>query len=160
MNIAEIKSPDLREYIKQCEKSLLTGQPEVFRYPESLIGKDISDKIWVENINDIKELNRDFLNSLKGNANIYAIYIGKNEEWFLKYVGQRKAKNMRERITQHLITKSKKTGSKLEYIRESVSKGYSIGLRLIKTDKDSLRVFIEEEIISRNRLKLAWNVHG
>jgi len=161
MNIEIIQLQDLDEYVKKCEKALLIGEPEVFQYPENLIGKGIADSIWEENVEIIKKSNSDLLSSLRNNANIYAIYVQEpTKQWCLKYVGQRKSKDIRERITQHLITKNERTGSKLEYIREVVSKGYLVGLRFIKSDRDSLRTFVEEEIISRNKSKLPWNVHG
>jgi len=163
MNIEEIKFPCLRKYIQKCEDSLLrVGKPKAFIYPESLIEKDVSYKVWKEHVGTIKKLNSDFLSSLKGNANIYAIYIKtkNNEKWKLRYIGQRKAENMSERIAQHLIDTSKNTGSKLEKVRSELSQGSLIGLRFIKVNKDSLRRFVEEEIISRNKSELLWNAYG
>lgn len=160
MNIEIITSKDLAPYIEECEKALLIGDPVVFHYPDKLIGKSIAGKIWDDSIEEIKELNKNLLSSLRNNANIYAIYIKENNNWCLKYIGQRKTENIRERITQHLINKNEKTGSKLEYVREAVSQGHAIGVRFIKTDRDTLRTFAEEEMISKNKSRLPWNIHG
>lgn len=158
MEIEIINSTDLTSFILACETALLKTQPTEFFYPELLQNKNISDPVWENSITEIKELNDDFLSSLRGNANIYAIHIKDDEEYKVAYVGQRKSMDMRERITQHLITKDPKTNSKLEYVRCAVSRGCKIGMTFIKTDKDTLRTFVEEEIISRNKPSLLWNI--
>jgi len=109
MNIKVIPNIELNEYIETCQTELFSGDPIVFKYPKELLGKSIADAIWNELADEIKNLNSTILNSLRNNANIYAIYVFESEEWSVRYVGQRKSKDIRERITQHLIKKDKNT---------------------------------------------------
>lgn len=151
----------IEEYIEECEKCLLEGDPTEFLYPSDFVGKSIADNIWEEMVEVLKKNNKTLLSTLRNKANIYAIYTKPiNGDWVVKYVGERKAASMRERITSHLIKKDDRTGSKLEYVREAVSKGEKIGLRFIYLPRDTLRTFVEEEIISRNKASLSWNNHG
>jgi hypothetical protein len=151
----------IQEYIEECESSLLQGEPTEFVFPNELIGASITDSIWDEMIGVIKTRNEPLLSSLRNKANIYAIFTKTNDgDWVVKYVGERKAIEMRQRITSHLLTKDIKTGSKLEYVREAVSRGERIGLRFIFLQRDTMRTFVEEEIISRNKNSLPWNDHG
>lgn len=161
MEIPLISSSNQNPLILRCETSLLDGELIQFKYPENLMGKIFSDKEWEDSIQVIKNLNKETLSVLRNNANVYAIFVKEeNGQWESTYVGERKASGIRERMTQHLITKDKATGSKLYNIKNCVSKGMSIGLRFIKVEPESLRLFIEEMLISRNKSKLKWNKHG
>lgn len=161
MKIEKRTPPDLQEFIENCESHLLTGEPTQFQYPSELLGKSIADAIWEEKVSEIKELNKSLLSGLRNKANVYAIFTKAGSGgWVVRYVGERKAVDMRQRITNHLITKSDGTGAKLDFVREAVSKGESIGLRFLFVGRDTLRTCIEEEIISRNKSKLIWNKHG
>ena len=76
------------------------------------------------------------------------------------YVGERKADGLRSRITEHLIKKDHKTGSKLAEIQAAVANGLEIGLSFIRVEPQSLRLFVEETIIVNNKSKLPWNSQG
>ncbi|MEH8110202.1 hypothetical protein Q7I18_04540 [Aeromonas veronii] len=161
INITTAIPEGIQEYIDNCEHYLLKEEPTEFLFPEALKNHSISDSIWTDNADEVKKLNEPLLSRLRNKANIYAIFTKTvNGNWVVKYVGESKAVNMRERITSHLITKSSQTGSKLEYVREAVSKGEKIGLRFIYLSRDTLRTFVEEEIISKNKDHLPWNNHG
>ena len=156
LNIPSYKAPaGLEALAQKYEKALLTVEPILFKFPE-----DYSSKKRL--VKETKELNAPILLSLKDNANVYAIFIRRqgDVEWQIKYVGQRKREWIRERIVQHLITKDRRTGAKLEKVRESVSLNKEIGLTFIKVEPDSLRRYVEETIIKNNKSKLEWNTHG
>ena len=78
------------------------------------------------------------------------------------YVGERKSIGLRDRITQHLIDKDHRTGSMLEAVKTAVSAGQRVGLSFVKVDPESLRLYVEETIIStcKKEGKLPWNTHG
>ena len=162
--IVNIETPlpaELQSYIEICENSLLRNEPTEFLYPNELIGKRIADPIWEQKISEVKAPNEPLLSSLRNKANVYAIFTKEsNNQWVKKYVGERKAIDMRQRITSHLINKNSGTGSKLDYVREAVSRGEKIGLRFIFIPRDTMRTFVEEEIISKNKSELPWNNHG
>ena len=163
MDIKNVSFPDLEKYVEECNTALIDKKnPDIFYYPtEYLIGKSIDDAVWgkEETIKYIKELNIDILSTIKNKANIYAIFIFENDEWKVKYVGQRKASDINQRIKQHLVSKSDKTSSKLKEVREAVSRGQKIGLSFIKVDNEFLRTFVEQKIIYKNKDILVWNKH-
>lgn len=144
----------LTEFGKQCEDSLLAGVQYEFTYPDGC-----SFDYWP--VQDIKNLNHEFLSSLQGKANVYALFVRQNltVEWIPVYVGQRKSANLRERLTQHLIRKSAQTGSMLEAVKAAVSAGQRVGISFIKVEPESLRLFIEEAIIIAREDGLPWNTH-
>ncbi|ELH9640318.1 hypothetical protein [Vibrio alginolyticus] len=161
VNIKQSLPNELQEYINHCEEQLLNSEPVEFVYPAELVGKDVSDPIWDDLIEEVKEPNeKEILSKLRHKANIYAIFTKNGDEpWVKKYVGERKAIDMRQRITSHLINKNRKTGSKLDLVRDAVSKGQKIGLRFIFVPRDTMRAFVEEEIISKYKAELVWNKH-
>jgi hypothetical protein len=85
---------------------------------------------------------------------------GDNENWSTVYVGERKSSGLRERITQHLITKDHRTGSMLKAVKTAVAAGQKIGVSFIMVEPESLRLFVEETIIAKHKNKLPWNTHG
>ena len=119
---SDLETTGVQEYIAECEASLLQREPAEFVYPNQLIDADITDAIWNERIEEIKALNEDLLDELSNEeANIYAISIkSRNAGWQAKYVGQRKTDYMKQRITEHLITKNSQTGSKLARVQDAV----------------------------------------
>jgi hypothetical protein len=82
-----------------------------------------------------------------------------NDKWELVYVGERKSEGKRDRITQHLIDKDERTGSKLNEVKNTVRSGGHIGVSFLLVKPESLRLYVEEYIIG-NTKKLIWNVHG
>jgi hypothetical protein len=76
------------------------------------------------------------------------------------YVGESKSISLRDRITAHVIDKETRTGSTLSFVKDAVSARQQIGISFIKVQPESLRLFVEEKIISKNKEKLPWNTHG
>lgn len=100
---------------------------------------------------------------LQNGANIYALWtMDDNTHWHLVYVGQRKSKEIRSRLIQHLFKKSEKTGSQLQNISEAVSQKLKIGISTILVEPDELRTSVEERLITEFKsLGLCkWNIHS
>ena len=157
----------LREFASDCGEALIEGEPIEFFYPEGFVieAGEKEKRFSDETVTKIKghPRNASLLSGLKGTANIYAIFTKASNasSWEVKYVGQRKAASIRERLSQHLIKKNARTGSKLSKVHEVLSKGEKIGVRVIKVEPDSLRTFVEEEIISAYQDQLnEWNIQG
>ena len=89
-----------------------------------------------------------------GDKNIYAIY----ENDILVYIGKTKSNLAKERLKNHLFYKHKKTGSKLKYVKEAIQKNYTINISFIYITPESLRNYIEEELIIQH--KPSWNIQG
>jgi len=89
------------------------------------------------------------LSLISNNANIYAIFTTeKNQKKrILRYVGKTKKKSARQRLRNHLIKKHKKTGAKLSKVIDHVQAGGSIEVSWIAIEPESLRNYIEEELI-------------
>ncbi|MCW4152764.1 hypothetical protein OM427_24935 [Halomonas sp. 18H] len=155
--MAVLKGPDgLEQFADKCCEALFVPNPIEFKYPQGS-----SLKTW--SVEEIRSLNKPVLDGLNGNANVYAIYtsnVGEQDQWAPVYVGQRKSTSLRERLVQHLITKSEHTGSVLEAVKTSVSDGHRIAISYIKVEPESLRLYVEETIISQRKAMLPWNTHG
>jgi hypothetical protein len=95
----------------------------------------------------------------KGKPNLYAIYAKENSLWILKYIGETKTAIARTRLRNHFIYKNQSTGSKLEKVTLSLSKGIEIGVKVIKLNDEKLRHYFEEKLI-HDFSPLPWNIHG
>lgn len=147
-------SASFNKFAELCAERLFAREPYHFIYPENC-----SLKNW--EAEKIKNLNKDFLIALRNKGNIYSIFIrNRGDKWERIYVGERKSKGLRERITQHLIAKDVRTGSMLEKVKQAVAEGKEIGVSFIKVEPESLRLFVEEMIIIKYGSKLRWNTHG
>jgi hypothetical protein len=155
--MAEMKGPDgLEQFADDCLKALIIETPTEFNYPD-----DCSLNHWP--VNEIRTLNKIILDSLRNSGNVYALYTKskmKNSSWVPVYVGQRKSASLRERITQHLVTKNERTGSTLEAVKTAVADGNKIAISYIKVNPESLRLYVEETIIGKKKKTLPWNTHG
>jgi hypothetical protein len=145
----------LTEFADECAKSLFSKVHYEFTFPPGC-----SLQNWP--VSEIKVANDTFLKSLRGRANVYALFVRRSgsERWLPVYVGERKSAGLRERLTQHLINKHHQTGSMLEAVKTAVAAGDEIGISLIKVQPESLRLFVEESIIAAHKDKLPWNTHG
>ncbi len=146
----------LAEFAELCAQALFAEVPHQFIFP---VGCSLQH--W--SVGEIKTLNEIFLKTLKHRANVYVLSVrpsGGNQNWSPVYVGQRKSAGLRERITQHLITKNHRTGSMLEAVKTAVAAGQEIGVSFIKVEPESLRLFVEETIIAKHKKELPWNTHG
>lgn len=160
MDIPSLSFQDLHDFTLECEEQLLIKNPCEFIYPDGVRKND--ESLWCKHISKIKEINKEVLANLRHNANLYAIYTrdSKQDIWQVVYVGERKSEGMRERMTQHLIKKNTATGSKLDEVKEVVRSGGFIGVSFLKVQPESLRLYVEEHIISNNRDTLIWNKYG
>jgi hypothetical protein len=136
---------DLSPLIEQCQVQLLAATPIEIAY---------ADRDNLAN-NELPELiDRDPIN-------IYAIWILQSgKAWKPMYIGQRQLSSGWSRVRQHLFSTPSGTQSKLEKVREVLSRGYSIGVTKIAVRPDSMRLAIEEELIFRNtplNTDLPWN---
>lgn len=144
----------LDEFAEKCASALFVGSPIQFPYPD---GCNLTN--WP--IAKIKTLNDETLKGLRGAGNVYALYTRRpNEAWSVVYVGQRKSEGLRERITQHLVNKDSRTGSMLEAVKTAVSDGREMAISFIHVQPESLRLYVEETIISKRKKQLPWNTHG
>jgi len=107
-----------------------------------------------------KRTDKDRLSAI---GNIYFLF--SNNE--LKYIGQRQANGIKQRLDQHLFGKSysvdnngKQNGtvSKWHKVRDEIQKENEITFKTILITPDTLRTTIELELISR--LKPDWNIQG
>lgn len=144
----------LDQFANECASTLIVDSPIPFLYPVNC-----NFTSWP--INEIKKLNDEILKSLRGAGNVYALYTRlPNENWSVVYVGQRKSAGLRERITQHLVNKNVRTGSMLEKVKTAISDGREMAISFIHVQPESLRLYVEETIISKNKAQLLWNTHG
>ena len=144
----------LEEFADECASALIVDSPVQFNYPDSC---NLSN--WP--ITEIKKLNDETLKGLRGAGNVYALYTRRpNEAWSVVYVGQRKSEGLRDRITQHLVNKDSRTGSMLETVKMAVNDGREMAISYIHVSPESLRLYVEETIISKRKEQLPWNTHG
>ncbi len=146
----------LTQFAANCAEDLFCEVQHTFHYPSecSLVN-------WP--VEQIKLDNARLLGSLNGCGNVYAIFVRPKTpgaEWAKVYVGQRKSSHLRERMTQHLIKKSDQTGSMLKFVKTAISSGSEIGVSFIKVEPESLRLFVEETIISAYKNELPWNTQS
>ena len=110
------------------------------------------------NSEKLKEDNEELLSSISGAANIYVIYTtDKNsKERVLRYVGKTKRNLARQRLTNHLIKKHKKTGAKLNRVIDHIQSGGSIEIAWVTIEPESLRNYVKEELIKLHQ-ESNWN---
>ncbi|MDQ6997065.1 MAG: hypothetical protein Q9M82_06340 [Mariprofundus sp.] len=120
----------------------------------------LSVELW--NSEKIKISNEKLLADISGAANVYAIFIADkgNNEYALKYIGQTRSKYARTRLTNHLINKNENTGAKLNKVKCHIQTGGSIKISWISINPESLRHYVEEELIVRHKEELVWNEQG
>jgi len=149
MKYKQLKS--LEEYLGKVEAALLQEDAcTPFEYPQQSISP------W--NSKQLDAANKNVLDSVSGVANVYAIFTAPNNsnEFTLRYIGKTTRKLSRQRIRNHLIKKNAKTGAKLDNIVAHVQSGGFVKISWIKIEPESLRNYIEEELISRHK-EADWN---
>lgn len=144
-------SLDFARLVVAARKRLIGSHVSEIKYSKTKVSDQISD-------------NRPVLSEiLEHGANIYALWTRKTskESWRLMYVGQRKSDAIYSRIIQHLFTKSKKTGSKLEQVKSATARGEQIGLTTVHVLPDELRTSVEERLIGifKDEGLCEWNIH-
>lgn len=161
MKINTVEFPDdklLNSFLSTVGKKLFNpNNIAEFVYPEKL--RNSKKDTWEKFIPEIRRKNESKLKEISAKSGVYALFtksLGKNK-WQLKYIGQTWSKYSRSRITNHLITKHKNTGAKLEVVKKSVQNGEYIGIVFIEVKPSELRHFLEEKLISK--YKPEWNQH-
>lgn len=147
---------ELAAFAASCEAALLQGDKHEVQYPT---GSNAAH--WPAE--EIKSKNEALLAQLRGGGNVYALFVADgpvSSEWVLRYVGERKSDGLRQRLTEHLIKKNAKTGSKLTDVQAAVSTGKRISVSFIKVAPEALRLYVEETIIAKHKAMLPWNTHG
>lgn len=92
---------------------------------------------------------------LKNLGIVYFIYVLRNSETKLHYIGKSKGQLFRTRIRNHLVKKHKKTGAKLKLVLAERKKGNDIKFKFLTTEPESLRNMLEEDLI--NYFSPCWN---
>ena len=149
MKYEQLKS--LEEYLDKVETALLhEDSRSSFEYPQQSISP------W--NAKKLDATNKSALDSVSGVANVYAIFTApKNSAQFeLRYIGKTTRKLARQRIRNHLIKKNEGTGAKLDQIIAHVQRGGLVKVSWIKIEPESLRNYVEEELIARHN-EADWN---
>lgn len=149
MKYEQIQS--LEEFLKVVEAALLS---EEARAPVKYSPHNIAP--W--NAAHIDAENQSLLDSVSGAVNVYAIFTASKNtnEFTLRYIGKTTKKLARQRIRNHLITKNKGTGAKLGKIISHVQAGGAVKISWVSVEPESLRNYIEEELINLNK-GADWN---
>lgn len=134
----------LQEFLDQVDQSLMAEDRRVeLSYPDGSLSPWDAD--------DIGRANEQILSDLSGAANVYAIFTApKNSKGFsLRYIGKTTKKLARQRIRNHLIKKHERTGAKLKEVEAHVRAGGKLAISWVEVEPESLRNYIEEELICR-----------
>jgi len=159
MNINTAKFPNeelLNSFLFDVQRMLLNQKNiNEFEYPKEL--RNSKKNTWEKHVSEIKRRNESKLKKISSKAGVYALFTKSlaKDKWQLKYMGQTASKYSRSRIINHLITKHKDTGAKLEVIKKAVQNGKYIGIVFIEINPSELRHFLEERLISIH--KPEWN---
>lgn len=110
------------------------------------------------NSDSLVNTNEKLLSSVSGAANVYAIFTASknSENYSLRYIGKTTRKLARQRLRNHLFKKHEKTGAKLSNIIAHIHTGGKVRVSWAQIEPESLRNYIEEEIIAKNT-KADWN---
>ena len=141
----------LEKFLSNVETALLLEENRsLVSYPH--------DSVSPWNTDQLDAANQKILDSASGIANVYAIFTApKNSSSFsLRYIGKTTRNLARQRIRNHLIKKHEKTGAKLKDIEEHVLSGGAVKISWLKIEPESLRNYIEEELINRHQ-EADWN---
>jgi hypothetical protein len=154
---------DLLPFVTECRSLLIVTNPSPFNYPDTLVGTSPDLATWNENVPRIKELNEPILGSLRQKANLYTIYkrCHLSQPWTPVYVGHSKSKEMRGRITAHMIKKDDGTGAQLDQVMSAVGGGNLLAVSFLLVQPESLRLVVEECILGgSSEGEFPWNKYG
>jgi hypothetical protein len=134
----------LEDFLDQADQRLMAADHRIqLSYPNSSLSS------W--NAGEISLANDLILNELSGSANVYAIFTAtsNSEQFALRYIGKTTKKLARQRIRNHLIKKHERTGAKLREVEQLIKAGGRIAISWVGIEPESLRNYIEEELIRR-----------
>lgn len=101
---------------------------------------------------------KDFIDKMSDKPNLYGLLTKTNgSDWNLRYVGQRKAKDITQRLRQHLIKKNQKTGAQLDKVKKELNSNVQLGIKLTSISPDELRHYYEEKLL-KDIETLDWNI--
>lgn len=96
------------------------------------------------------------IDNMSSLPNLYAIYtMNENKIWLLRYIGQRKSKDIKQRLRQHLKKRHINTGSQLDKVKSELNLAVQVGIKLVSIRPDELRHYYEEKLL--NDLSTDWN---
>lgn len=142
----------LKGYLEQIEAALLSEEKRVaVSFPTAALSP------WDGNA--LVLANRALLEHVSGSASIYAIFTVDygDKKHSLRYIGKTTKRLARQRIVNHLFRKHEKTGSKLDRVVAHVRDGGAVLIAWVEVDPESIRNYLEEELIDRHR-EADWNV--
>jgi hypothetical protein len=134
----------LEEFLDQADQRLMAADRLIeLSYPDSSLSS------W--NADDISLANESILSELSGAANVYAIFTAtrNSEQFALRYIGKTTKKLARQRIRNHLIKKHERTGAKLREVEQHITASGKLAISWVGIEPESLRNYIEEELIRR-----------
>ncbi len=137
---------EINSLVAACQTALLSGTPHTISY---------TDKLALQNNQLPSTIDRSPIN-------VYALWTRRDpsEDWTVMYIGQRSFRSGWARVCQHLFSTPQGTQSKLNEVRRVIASGAEIAVTAIRVEPDSMRLAVEEELISRNSLSpdhLIWN---
>ncbi|SJZ93784.1 GIY-YIG catalytic domain-containing protein [Trichlorobacter thiogenes] len=141
----------LERFLDDVEAELLQEENRcVVSYPQNCISPWDADAL--------DTANKELLGAVSGCANVYAIFTApsNSSHFSLRYIGKTTRKLARQRIRNHLIKKNERTGAKLQDVTEHVLLGGQVKISWIEIQPESLRNYIEEELIHRHK-DADWN---
>ncbi len=135
----------LKGYLEQVEAALLSEEKRVaVSFPPAALSP------WDGNA--LVLANRALLEQVSGSASLYAIFTAGlgDRKHALRYIGKTTKKLARQRLTNHLFRKHEKTGSKLSHVVAHVRDGGAVLIAWVEVDPESIRNYLEEELIHRH----------
>jgi len=139
----------LERYLSCVEMSLLSKDKRVaVSFPQAAISPWDGDALV--------QANQTLLTEARS-ANLYAIFTATcGAEHSLRYLGKTTRRLARQRIINHLFRKDERTGSKLAQVVAHASGGGTVEIAWVEVDPESLRNYLEEELILRHP-EADWN---
>jgi len=141
----------LEEYLAKVEACLLSEDNRVaVNFPLASLSPWDGDALATANNALLAKISR--------SANLYAIFTAACgvKKHSLRYLGKTTQKLARQRIRNHLFRKHEKTGSKLARMVAHACNGGSVEIAWISVWPESLRNYLEEELILRHP-EADWN---
>jgi hypothetical protein len=146
------------EQIETLEKYLNAVEAALLREDDRSLVLYSEGSISPWDAGQLGTANQEILGAVSGVANVYAIFAApKNSSTFsLRHIGKTTRKLARQRVRNHLIKKNEGTGAKLEKIMAHVRSGGLVRISWVKIEPESLRNYVEEELINRHG-EADWN---
>lgn len=141
----------LDDYVERVDAALLREENRrAVNYPQDCTQPWLGERL--------REANQALLAAAAGEANVYAIFTAEpgSTAHTLRYIGKSTRALARQRLTNHLFQKHEKTGAKLDKITALVQAGGTVKVAWLRIEPESLRNYIEEELIQRHP-EAHWN---